>query len=412
MSRDHFLPYAEEVIRRCRTLANCTEEQGRITRRFLSPPMRQVHSLVRDWMERLQMDVVVDAAGNIRGVYEGLVKKGSRLIIGSHLDTVPNAGPFDGILGVIIGISLVELLNRRRLANTIEVIGFSEEEGVRFSAPFLGSLACIGELNEQELLRTDIAGITVAEALREFGLDPTRIADARIGSDVIGYLEFHIEQGPVLDGMHLPLAVVEAIAGQSRSEFTFEGNPNHAGTTPMNYRRDALSGAAEWISAVERDASATKDLVATVGKLNVEPGVGNVIPGIVRASLDVRHGEDAVRKMAVHRLIEAGEGIAQRRGLHVGQTVTLDHQTVPMDRRLTSILARSIEALHFPLYRMTSGAGHDAMVIARKVPAAMLFLRSPGGLSHHPDESVILDDVAAALEVGLSFLEDFGKANA
>src|SRR5260370_12297877 len=250
---------------------------------------------MRARMEPAGMTVFVDPAGNLRGFYpasSGPAKSGNarRLIVGSHLDTVPHAGAFDGILGVALGIALIESVAGRRMDLEIEVIGFSEEEGVRFGAPFIGSLALIGEAGDELLARQDSAGIQVREAIAAFGLDPSRIGEA--AGDAAGYLEFHIEQGPVLEDLGLPLGVVEAIAGQSRIEVVFTGRANHAGTTPMRLRRDALACAPEWICVVERAAHNASGLVSTLGRLGVSPCAGNVIPGTARARLYGRHAGD------------------------------------------------------------------------------------------------------------------------
>lgn len=388
---------ADEVIHRCRTLAECTEEPGFTTRTFLSPPMHQVHDLVRGWMESAGMSVRVDAAGNIRGFYPGAAPDAHRLFLGSHLDTVPRAGAFDGVLGVMMAIALVERLGGRRLPFAIETIGFSEEEGVRFGVPFIGSRALAGDLDDSLLERT-------SGAIRDFGLDPAQVAAARAGSDAIGYFEFHIEQGPVLDSNRLPLAVVEAIAGQSRLDVVFEGEANHA-AIPMPFRFDALAGAAEWVGVVEREARSTGGLTATVGRLECHPGAVNVIAGTARATLDVRHSDDATRHRAVDRLLHCAREIAVRRGLAVEWEHRLDRAAVKMDSRLMDALAGAVEACGHPVQILTSGAGHDAMVVASRMPVVMLFLRSPGGISHHPDEAVLPEDVEAGLQVGLRFLE-------
>jgi allantoate deiminase len=367
--------------------------------------MHAVHETVSQWMRDAGCEVSVDAIGNLRGCYRTDNPAAPRLFVGSHLDTVPNAGALDGILGVVLGVALVELLDGRRLPFHIEVVGFSEEEGVRFGVPFLGSLGLVGHLSEDVLEHRDARGINVGDAIRFYGLDPDKIADAEAGPDAMGYVEFHIEQGPVLDSLNLPLGIVETIAGQSRWEVVFQGKANHAGTTPMHLRQDALQGAAEWISAVEHEASSTNGLVATVGRLEVLPGAGNVIAGIARASLDVRHAYDSIRKHAIAGLLELAEEIATRRDLTVSSELRLDQAAIAMDRSGTSALEKAVIASGYEPYRMNSGAGHDAMIVARRMPAAMLFLRSPGGISHHPDESVLPEDVAAALKVGLKFIE-------
>jgi allantoate deiminase len=394
-----------QVIARCRLLAELSEEPGFTTRTFLSEPMHAVHDHLRGWMECAGMAVTIDPVGNLRGLYPSERLNAPRLLIGSHLDTVPRAGAFDGILGVVLGVALVELLEGRRLPFAIEVIGFSEEEGVRFGVPFIGSRAFIGDVDSELLAK-------ISGAIMAFGLDPTRINQAQASDEAIGYLEFHIEQGPVLESLNLPLAIVEAISGQSRLDVVFEGHANHAGTTPMNLRQDALSGAAEWITVVEREARAVPGVVATVGRVNVSPGATNVIPGSVSASLDVRHVDDGVRRELVTRLLRHAEQIAAVRCLKISWEQRLDQAAVSMDTELTQLLEQAVANTGRPVHRMASGAGHDAMIVARRMPAAMLFLRSPGGISHHPDESVLAEDVAAALDVGLQFLECLEKRHA
>jgi allantoate deiminase len=393
------------VIERCRVLAQCSEDAGGTTRTFLSEPMHQVHAHLRGWMELAGMSVSVDHAGNLRGLYPSARSSSKRMFIGSHLDTVPRAGAFDGILGVVLGVALIERLEDRRLPFDIEVIGFSEEEGVRFGVPFIGSRALIGDIDDP-LLKT------ISPAIAAFGLDPQRISEARAGDDALGYLEFHIEQGPVLESLDLPLGIVETIAGQSRFDVLFEGRANHAGTTPMNLRRDALAGASEWIGCVEREARTVAGAVATVGRVNASPGASNVIPGSVTASLDVRHANDDIRRDLVIHLLRSAEQIAAARCLKVSWEQRLDQSAVAMDWSLVQMLERAVASTGHPSHRMPSGAGHDAMIIARRMPAAMLFLRSPGGISHHPDESVLVEDVAAAIDVGMAFLHELERSHA
>lgn len=400
-----------EVVERCRQLAAYTEEPGWITRTFLSEPMRRVHADLRAWMEQAGMSVHIDAVGNLRGYYGSAAADAPRLIVGSHLDTVPHAGAFDGILGVVLGVALVKSLGGRRLGFGIEVVGFSEEEGVRFGFPFIGSRALAGSLDDALLSRRDASGVSVADAIRAFDLNPEAIGEACATGPTLGYLEFHIEQGPVLESLNLPLGVVTSIAGQSRLGVKFEGKANHAGTTPMHLRRDALAGASEWIGAVEREAAAVPSLVATVGKIEAEPGAGNVIAGSVRMSLDVRHTKDEMRAAAVKHLLDSAQQISARRGLLVSSELRLDQPAVAMDVRLIEMLGCAVQAGGYPVHRMPSGAGHDAMVMADRMPAAMLFLRSPGGISHHPDEAVLETDVAAALATGLHFVDQLERAH-
>jgi allantoate deiminase len=399
---------AARIIARCREIANHTEIPGEITRPFLTPPMHDVHKLIHDWMVAAGMTVHVDAIGNIRGLYAANTAKSPGLIIGSHLDTVPNAGAFDGILGVVLGIAVIEELQGQHLPFSIEIIGFSEEEGVRFSKPFLGSLAVVGNLDANTLACRDRDGISLIEAIRSYGLDPEQLPTAVLSDDVFAYLEFHIEQGPILESEDVPLGVVEALVGQTRMQFVFDGQANHAGTTPMHLRRDAMAAAAEWIVVVENYASSHEGLVATVGKIEVSPGAGNVIAGRVTASLDIRHAEDSARNTAVAALMDAAKRVSAKRNVQVTFSTQLEQQAVPLDPSLTDTLYIAAAQAGFPSRRMTSGAGHDAMILAPKIPSSMLFLRSPRGLSHHPDESVLPQDVEAALATALEFLTLLG----
>jgi allantoate deiminase len=398
------IDHANCIIARCRQLATCTEVAGETTRLFLSPPMREVHALLKGWMEAAGMTVKVDAIGNLRGVWPGPTANCPRLLIGSHLDSVPNAGAFDGILGVLLGLAIVEQLRGQHLPFAIEVIGFSEEEGVRFNKPFLGSLALIGKLDAETLARTDRNGITIAEAIRNYGLDPTNLSDAILPEEAFAYLEFHIEQGPILESEGASLGIVEALVGQTRIQFTFTGQANHAGTTPMHLRHDAMAAAADWIVAVEAYANANSGLVATVGKVETSPGAGNVIAGRVTASLDVRYVDEQTRQTAVSSLIDIANSAGARRGVQVSAQTHLEQSAVPLSPLLTQLLQTAADRAGFPSRRMTSGAGHDAMIVAQRLPSAMLFLRSPGGLSHHPDESVLPQDVEAALATAMEFL--------
>jgi len=396
---------AEKVIARCRKLASFTEEPGRITRRFLSPPTRECHREIAGWVEPLGAKVRIDAAGNFRAFYAGTEPNAPRLLIGSHLDTVPDAGAFDGVMGVVLGVALLESLGGERLPFGIEVVGFSEEEGVRFNTPFIGSRALVGTLDEETLLRRDAHGVSVREAIEDFGLKPSEISGARLQGDILGYVEFHIEQGPVLEELGLPLGVVEGLAGQSKMEFAFTGRANHAGTTPMHLRRDALAGAAEWITAVEREGQRVPGLVATVGAIEAKPGATNVIAGEARASLDLRHRSDDMRAAAVETMIRMAEQIAARRGLSVRQQTLASQPAVAMNSLLASDIEEAIRRAECEPHRMVSGAGHDAMILAEKFPAAMIFVRTPGGVSHSPEETVNAEDVEKAIEAGMQLFD-------
>ncbi len=334
----------------------------------------------------------------------------AKLLIGSHLDTVPNAGAYDGVLGVVLAVALLEALQAQRLPFAVEVVGFSEEEGVRFGTPFIGSRALVGRLDEELLSSQDERGVPVRQAIEKFGLNAEEIPQAKIDDSALAYVEFHIEQGPVLEKLNLPLAAVEAVAGQSRLEFTFGGRANHAGTTPMDLRRDAIAGAAEWIGAVERAAQASQGLVATVGKFEAQPGAANVIAGEARLTLDVRHGSDDIRIRGVHDMIRLAQEISARRGLSVQQTTLLNQPAVPMDPFLTREIERAIEKSGCQPHRMASGAGHDAMILAERIPAGMIFLRTPGGISHDPAESVAAEDIEKAIQCGLHLFDQLAAS--
>ncbi len=407
---------AEEVIARCRKLASFSEDvvagnQQSTRRTFLSPPMRDCHREITRWLEPLGIPVRVDAAGNLRATYPAAQPGAPKLLLGSHIDTVPNAGAYDGVLGVVLAVSLLEALHGRKLPFGIEVVGFSEEEGVRFGVPFIGSRALVGRLDEKLLQMRDGRGISVRKAIEEFGLNPAEIPQARLSDEYFGYIEFHIEQGPVLEELGQPLAAVEAIAGQSRLEFTFLGRSNHAGTTPMHLRYDALAAAAEWITAVEHRAHSVTGLVATVGKIEAKLGATNVIAGEARLTLDVRHGSDEIRIQAVKDLVDQAQEIASRRGLTAKSSTMLQQQAVAMNPVLVGEIERAIGKTGGVPHRMVSGAGHDAMILAEKIPAAMIFLRTPGGISHDPAESVAVEDVAKAIECGLHLLDQLAASS-
>jgi allantoate deiminase len=396
---------AQRAIAACRQIARMSEEPGRITRRFLTPTVHEVHKLLRSRMESLSMTVRTDAAGNLRGLWQPPGASGKRLVLGSHIDTVPDAGAYDGVLGVALALEWTRLAQELKLPLPIEVIAFSEEEGMRFGVPFIGSRAVAGRFDPALLILKDADDVTLADAISAFGLDPDKIGEAALDAEALGFVEIHIEQGPVLESEDLSVAAVTAIVGQTRLTAEFRGHANHSGTTPMRLRRDALAGAAEWISAVESIALQTEGLIATVGKIDAEPNAANVIAGVAHVSLDVRHADDASRKTAVESLLAQAYAVAEKRGLTLEIARQMDQPAVPMDERLTAYLADAIAAAGLPEKLMTSGAGHDAMVMAARVPTTMLFLRSPGGISHHPDESVLEEDVEAALNVGHRFLQ-------
>jgi len=386
---------ATDVLARCDALAACSEEEGRITRRFATPALGRARGLVEGWMREAGLATHVDAVGNLIG---RTAADGPALLLGSHLDSVRDAGRYDGPLGVLVALAVAERLGDR--AGALEVIAFADEEGLRYGTAYLGSAALAGRFEDAWLARRDGDGITLADALRDWGGDPGGIAAlARDPATLRGYLEVHIEQGPVLEARDLPVGVVTAIAGQTRASLSFTGRAGHAGTTPMDQRHDALAAAAEWIGAVETTARAQPGLVATVGEIAAAPNASNVIPGAVTASLDVRHSDDAVRSRAVDALRAAATDAGERRAVAAHWDPVQANRAVPCDAGLTRALAAAVEAQGLPLARLPSGAGHDGVALAAVAPIAMLFVRCAGGVSHHPGEAVRADDVAVAIDV-------------
>ncbi|MEZ4268529.1 MAG: allantoate amidohydrolase [Myxococcota bacterium] len=396
------------AVERCRVLAGCTDEEGMIRRACLGPAMKRVHILVAGWMEAAGMSVRVDAVGNLIGrVGDPAVPA---LAIGSHLDTVRDAGAYDGILGVMLGIALVEHFRDSGvpLPVPIEVIGFTGEEAARFPLPYMGSLAMAGALPEGALALCDPLGTSLEQAITDFGGHPEQ---AHAGAWTAAtrpraYLELHIEQGPLLESRGLPLGVVSGLAGQRWLRFTFEGRAGHAGTTPMGLRLDCAPAAAELVLVAESMARNTDGLVATTGEVRTSPGAVNVIAGRATVSLDVRHGDALTLQTARDALVAEARGIATRRGL----TLTVDPLTAtepcPCDPALREKLAAAVAATGVDPTELMSGAGHDARVMAQVAPSCMLFIRSPGGLSHHPEEDVDPDDAALALEAAVHFVKN------
>lgn len=396
---------AAKVIARCRELARITDVPGETTRLFLSPATRDAHTLLTWWMRQAVLEACTDDIGNLRAVRRSTKDNAPTLLFFSHIDTVPNAGAFDGPLGVILALSVIEELHATPLPFHIEIIAFSEEEGVRFAFPFVSSRAAVGELTAEMLERVDKDGVSVADAIRHFELKPDAIAETTLLSpNTFAAIETHIEQGPVLEADHASLAVVEAIVGQSRLRLTFTGEANHAGTTPMPLRRDALVAAANWIAEVDRYASNYTQLVATVGRIDALPGAMNVVPGKVVATLDVRHPKDESRHAAVAHLLTKAESAGEARGVKVTVEMLSEQKAVPMDQALTQKLHAAAERTGHDAKSMFSGAGHDAMIVAPHVPTTMLFVRSPRGLSHHPDETVREEDVEAAIATLLNLV--------
>lgn len=399
----------ETIMRRLDALAQFTDVPGELTRLYLSPAHKAAALQVREWMTAAGMTARIDAAGNVIGRYDGDRPGLPALLLGSHIDTVRNAGKYDGNLGVVVAIEAVAALARDGIRRpfAIEVLAFGDEEGVRFPTTLTGSRAVAGTLGHEpaSLDARDPDGITVREALVRFGCDPGEIAGvARAREAVLGYVELHIEQGPVLESEDLPLGVVTAIAGASRFRFEVAGEAGHAGTVPMALRKDALAAAAEMVLAVERAAAGQPDLVATVGQLQVLPGAVNVIPALARFSLDLRSPADARRQRAIAELLDDFRAIAARRRVTLAESQYYDEPAARCDPLLIDALEAAVRRCGLPVRRLPSGAGHDGLAMVALCPIGMLFLRCKGGISHNPAESIRAEDAGAAVTVLADFL--------
>jgi allantoate deiminase len=356
------------------------------------------------------MSARLDAIGNVVGRYEGERPGLPCLMMGSHLDTVRDAGKYDGMLGVVAAIECVHVLNARakRLPFAIEIIGFADEEGTRFNATLLGSRAVAGTFRREVLDNADQDGISMREAMRAFGLDPAKIgAAARRRADVLAYAELHIEQGPVLEAEGLPVGVVTAINGATRLAVEVDGTAGHAGTVPMGLRQDALAAAAECVLAVERRCGVEPELVGTVGKLDCLPGAVNVVPGKVRFTIDIRAPRDAMRLAAVEDVLAEMRAIAARRNVRLAATKTHEGGVAACAPWLIEQIGAAIAAEGIAVRKLPSGAGHDGMAIIDLTDIGMLFVRCEKGISHNPAEAITLADVETAARVWLRFIENF-----
>jgi allantoate deiminase len=407
----HTPSLGDEIVSRINRLGSISETPENLTRIFLTREHRAAAELILTWMREAGMRAHLDAIGNVCGRYEGERPGLPCLMLGSHYDTVRDAGKWDGPLGLITAICCVADLQRqgRRLPFAVEVTGFADEEGVRFASTLLGSRAVAGTFNEAVLGARDSAGISMRDALVQFGLDPDHIgAAARISSELLAYIELHIEQGPVLEAENLPVGVVTAIAGATRLAANLTGMAGHAGTVPMLLRRDALAGAAECISTIEELCRTDEGgLVGTVGYIHAMPGATNVIPGQVSFTIDLRAPTDPHRKRAVADIVRHLEAVAKRRKLVLQVDVTHENRTVPCAPWLTAQVAEAVTAEGYPVFELPSGAGHDGMAMIDIADVAMLFVRCGGGISHHPDEHVDVADADAGARVLLRLIENF-----
>ncbi len=403
--------FGQRPVARCDLLGgpDFNEQRGQVCRRYLTPQHRQALTQLRTWMTAAGMSVRLDAVGNLIGRYEGAQPGARALLIGSHIDTVPDGGLYDGALGVMLGIECVAQYSAlgRRLPFALEVIAFGDEEGSRFAQSMFCSNAVAGQGDERALTTVDAAGKSLAEALTEFGLDPDRVADAaRSPEQLLGYLEAHIEQGPVLEAEELAVGAVTGIASQRRFTVRFEGRAGHAGTTPMRLRKDALAAAAAAVIAVEEECRrGGPEVVGTVGRLQTSTSAFNVIVGWAEIAIDLRASTRVLRDVAFTRLERRLVDLAAERGLRMTLTPIQDLPECLCDPRWTELLGRASAELGVRPFTLLSGAGHDAMPMARITPVAMLFIRCAGGISHHSGERVDAADVAVAARTLLRFLE-------
>ena len=412
----HSQSAAQVIFQRCEQLAGISCMPKAVARYYLTPEHKTANTLVKTWMQAAGMHSWEDAAGNIWGRYKSAAQNAPTLILGSHLDTVANAGKYDGILGVLTAIAVVEQFNAQQLALPfhIDVVGFGDEEGVRFGTTLLGSCAVAGKWQQAWFELKDEQGITLQQALSDFGLgSKAYVVDnmasaSRARHNILAYLELHIEQGPLLEHHNLPVGVVTSIAGAKRLRFKLEGQAGHAGTVPMALRQDPLCAAAQVISSIEAIAKAHQ-VVATVGSLNVLPGAVNVIPGACEFTLDIRSDNDAKRDAALQEIFTTLEEICTTRGIKQESQTLHSAAAVACSPALQAKMADTIRDFGFEALHLVSGAGHDAMVFSELTDIAMLFVRCAQGISHNPLESVTLQDVAVALEVYYSFVLSFAN---
>ena len=406
--------YGDALMQRLDALAEFTDEPGRLTRLYLSPAHAKAAAQVEIWMRDAGLSVRRDALGTVIGRLDGATPGLPALVLASHIDTVRNAGRYDGPLGVLAAIAAVGAMTERPDAArpfAIEVMAFGDEENVRFPSRLLSSRALTGAVAPSELNARDAEDISVADALPLIGGDATGLKSAeRQPHDIIAYIELHIEQGPVLEARQTALGVVTSISGATRMRFKVTGEAGHAGTVPMALRRDALAASAEMVLATEALARTTPELVATVGQISAEPGAVNVVPGAAKFSLDLRHPDDATRQSAVAQLTAGFAQIAKRRNVSLTSETTYDEPAATADPRVMALLASSLERLQQPVVRLASGAGHDAMAIAKRWPMGMLFLRCKGGISHNPAEAITTADADLAVRVLIDALTHFDPA--
>jgi allantoate deiminase len=405
---DADLAAGRRLMARLDAFAAFSDEPRRLTRLFLSDAHRRAAQAFIGWCGEAGLEARIDAAGNVVARYEGKRAGAPAVMLGSHIDTVRDAGRYDGNYGALAALAVVEALAERgeRLDHAVEIVAFGDEEGVRFRTTLTGSRALAGTYPEDALDQRDSSGVSMREALKAFGGDPERAGSIR-RTGVAAFVEAHIEQGPILEADGLPLGVVTAINGATRLEVGVDGVAGHAGATPMRLRRDALTAAAEMALAIEARARGEADLVATVGRFDVWPDATNVIPGHVQFSIDVRSPDDQRRAAALADLEARITAIAASRGVRVSIAKPHDANAFACDPSIIADLKKAVEAIGVPPRLLPSGAGHDSMVMGKLCPAGMLFVRCKGGVSHNPLESITVEDCALGLKALTRFVRDF-----
>jgi hydantoinase/carbamoylase family amidase len=397
----------QHLMDRLAALARHSDEQDKLTRLFLSPSHRAAADELTRWMRELGLSVSMDALGTVIGRYEGQSPNAPALLIGSHIDTVRDAGRYDGALGVLAGLVAVEEFarNGERFPFAIEVVAFGDEEGVRFPVALSSSRALAGTFDAGALEAADADGITMRQALKQFGCDPSRLGSiGRTREGVVAYVEAHIEQGPVLEAENLPVGVVTSINAVKRFTFKVTGEAGHAGTVPMDMRRDALAAAADMLLAIERNAASTANVVATVGRIEAAPGAVNVIPGSVKFTLDLRAPSNATREAALAAITNATRGIAQQRGVDLDIVLNHEGNATACSPAIVEALSEAIARQGFKVKSLSSGAGHDAMAMAALCPVGMMFVRCKGGISHNPAEEITVEDADACMRVLIDYI--------
>jgi allantoate deiminase len=402
------LQRAERILQRINELASISEDEGCITRTYGTPAFIKGRNKVEQWMKEAGLQTRTDTIGNIRGTLLSKNANAKAMVIASHIDTIINAGRFDGPMGVLMGLDLVEQLvhSKTTIPFHIELIGFCDEEGCRFHTTYLGSKAVTGSFDNGMLAIKDAKGISLAEAIKAIGGDVNNLSkDAIAKQDWLSYFEIHIEQGPVLYERNIPIGLVTAIAGQRRAGMVFNGEAGHAGTVPMDMRKDALACAAEFVIATEEFAKAHKEnLVATVGKLHIINAASNVVPGEVIASLDLRSADEALLSTSYEAIKNIAEDICRKRDIVLEWNLIQQTKPVTCDEAMNKLMAGSIRESGYEVVELVSGAGHDAVPVSEVSPVTMLFVRCFKGISHNPAEDVELKDMAAAIKVSDNFI--------